>query len=310
MKFIKTATTVILLLNFGQSDSIGFPGLNNLLKPFNPPFGRPSTPTIQKPENPETNQNQPQQPQQPEQPQQPPSNTTENKHEEYDILSGFLMKYGTDIGTKDQPKIEQTPAASNQHGSLGIMGFGLENMIQAYVDRITKQLNEMLRNPDKKYKVDNMLSFPLRGATSIFQLASGLNFNSMNGRKTNGQSIDSRIKSEGGEVTIYQFVDIIVDFVHENKDYYSKFLDVVVIPLLKKFPFLLDLVFKILDNSNPNFNNELTQLIMDFLYKYEKHSQPRWVKISDLLIVYLNKDLDISSRTLRNLVALGGRNPV
>ncbi|KXN71240.1 hypothetical protein CONCODRAFT_69974 [Conidiobolus coronatus NRRL 28638] len=287
MKFTKTTTTVLLLLNFIQSDPLSFSGLDNLLKPFNPPFGKPSTPPVQKPENPDTNPNQPQKPQQSQQPQEtqqsqlPSNSTTENKHEEYGILSGFLKIYGTDIGTKEQPKMEQTAPTSNQPGSSSIMGFGLENIIQAYFDRITKQLNEI-----------------------------GLNFNSMNGSKKNGQSIDSRIKAEGGEVTIYKFVDIIVDFVHENKDYYSNLLDVVIIPLLKKFPFLLDLVFKILDNSNPNFNNELTQLIMDFLYKYEKHSQPRWVKISDLIIVYLNKDLNISATTLRNIVAIGGRNPV
>jgi hypothetical protein len=220
-----------------------------------------------------------------------------------------LRSYGAEIGTAQQPKVEKTTPTSNQGGTFGIMGMGDSSGIQGYFDQNAQLLNSMLNSPDKKFDVGSMFNFPVQNVGSVMKMASGMNTNEVSSSQVQGDSLQSRISAQGTEINLYTLVDIGVDFIYDNKPLYNALLDLVV-AFLKAFPFFLDVVFRIVEKINPYFNPDLITLIMNFLYNYEQHSPPRWIKITDLITIFLNKDLNISARALRDIIAVASKNPV
>jgi hypothetical protein len=229
---------------------------------------------------------------------------------DYQQLSQFMKQYGVELGTSNKPKIEATtPSTSNSEVSnrSGLFESIGNNVVQGYVNQNAKLINKMLQQPDQPFDVKPLFNNPVGGVLGLLGPLSGVNTNLPQNR--NGPSVQQQVMQQGGSVTLYNLVDLVVVYFYNNKGLYNALLGLLV-QLLQLFPFLLDAVFRIIASVNHLFDPSLLNLILKFLYNYQAHSPPNWVKLTELLSIFLAKDYKLSAQTLRDIIALAGEFPI
>ncbi|KXN71239.1 hypothetical protein CONCODRAFT_6053 [Conidiobolus coronatus NRRL 28638] len=229
---------------------------------------------------------------------------------DYQQLSQFMKQYGVELGTSNKPKIEATaPSTSSNEVSSrsGLFESIGNNVVQSYVNQNAQLINKMLQQPDQPFNVKPLFNNPVGGVLSLLGPLSGVNTNLPQNR--NGPSVQQQVMDQGGSITLYSLVDLGVVYFYNNKGLYNALLGLLV-QLLQLFPFLLDAVFRIIASVNHLFNPSLLNLILKFLYNYQAHSPANWVKLTELLSIFLAKDYKLSAQTLRDIIALAGEFPV
>jgi hypothetical protein len=229
---------------------------------------------------------------------------------DYQQLTQFMKQFGVDLGTANSPKLQATtPGSSGDKASDRsnlIESIG-SNLVQGYVNQNAQLINKMLTSPDQPFDVQSLFNNPIGGALGVLGPLSGVNTNIPQNRV--GPSVQQQVAQKGGSITLYGLVDLVVEWLYNNQGLYSSVLDLL-IQLLQLFPFLLDAVFRIIASVNNLFNPTLLNLILKFLYDYQAHSPTNWVKITQLLSVFLSKNYVISAQALRDIIALVGNLPI
>ncbi|KXN71241.1 hypothetical protein CONCODRAFT_6056 [Conidiobolus coronatus NRRL 28638] len=228
----------------------------------------------------------------------------------YQQLAQFMKQFGVDLGTANAPKLQEiTPTSSSDKVSdrSNIIENIGTNIVQGYVNQNAQLINKMLTSPDQPFNVQSLFNNPVSGALGLLGPLSGVNTNITQNR--NGPSVQQQVAQQGDSITLYSLVDIGVVWLYNNQDLYSAVLSLA-IQFLQLFPFLLDAVFRIIASVNNLFNPSLLNLILKFLYNYQAHSPANWVKLTQLLSVFLTKNITISAQALRNIIALVGNLPI
>jgi hypothetical protein len=239
-----------------------------------------------------------------------PSNININSTD-YSTLNEFLNAYGLDIGTAQTPSIRSVNHLSNSTmDRMGLSNNLSNNPIQQYMVNNAQLLNKMLSNPNTKYNVGSLFKNPVNNVFGMLGVAANMpSNNGIQNRMGPGLSMTRLAQQQGFSFTIYGLVDFVINFLYNNMNIFKGILGLV-ISFIRIIPSIIDTVFRIIAYINNLFNSGLIQLILKFLYDYQSYTPPNFFKLTTLIITFMNQDYSISTKVLRDIIALVGKFPI